>query len=50
MKVNQDYLRALRAGIWIDKHTYRKQNESGVVLALCLLGVAFIVVLAVIFR
>lgn len=40
MKLNKDYMNAMRRGKWLGAQRYRKQIESGIIVGWCL-AIAF---------
>jgi len=46
MKINREYMSVMRRGKWLNKQTYRKEIESGMVLGYCLLSGPFIFLFA----
>lgn len=44
MKVNRDLMKIIRTGKAIDKHTYRKENKAGMIVAICIgIGMSMII-------
>lgn len=43
MRLNQDYKMALRAGTCIDKHTLRREHESGGIVFFCMAASAMVI-------
>lgn len=46
MKINYDYLLVRRRGKWIDKQSYRKENFSAFISAICLFCILIIILMS----
>lgn len=49
MKMNQEYRDVMRRGRWVlNKATYRKQQQSGIIVSLCLISAVVFTIVAII--
>jgi len=49
MEINQDFMKVMRVGKWVDKQLYRKQQESAWVVFGCIIGLVIIFLLGMAF-